>query len=382
MAALSVITAILGFAFVIFIHELGHFLFAKWAGVKVERFSIGMGPIIWSRTIGETEYALSILPIGGYVKMLGQEDMPGHRVETDDARSYSNKHPGWRAAILFGGVLFNIVSSYIILLCLAWYGMPVFNPQIGSISQYVVDQNGDKQETPAYQQDLHVGDEILSVNGNKVRSYTDLMMYTIADNTEPITLALRRQNGEEYQVEMNGVYDRERGTHTLGIELPRGLRIGYVTHTADHQTPLQAADRIVGIQGSDEDFDQMRLVGEQVYNRLSPFIGQDIEVTVERDGERTTETIRYAGQSGIDILMPSLGALPYVEKVSEDSPAMRAGVLSGDYLSAVNGVRILNTSHISRLIREADQRGEAINLEIYRFEKANGRQKPWSWIPK
>ena len=73
--ALSWVWVALGLGLVIFFHELGHFAVAKWCGVFVERFSIGFGPILWSFKRGETEYALSAVPFGGYVKMLGQDDM-------------------------------------------------------------------------------------------------------------------------------------------------------------------------------------------------------------------------------------------------------------------------------------------------------------------
>ena len=71
----SVLLVAIGIGLVIFFHELGHFAVAKWCDVYVERFSIGFGPILWSRKYGETEYALSAIPFGGYVKMLGQDDM-------------------------------------------------------------------------------------------------------------------------------------------------------------------------------------------------------------------------------------------------------------------------------------------------------------------
>ncbi|MBA3686748.1 MAG: site-2 protease family protein, partial [Planctomycetes bacterium] len=117
----SILLAIFGFGFVIFIHELGHFLFAKAAGVKVLRFSIGFNPIVWSGRIGETEYTLGLLPLGGYVKMLGEEG----EEDGGDPRSFARASRGWRALILLGGVLFNLVSSWLILICLAWYGMPL-----------------------------------------------------------------------------------------------------------------------------------------------------------------------------------------------------------------------------------------------------------------
>src|SRR3977135_3760404 len=91
---------ILGFSGLIFIHELGHFLLAKWNGVRVHVFSIGMGPYIFSFTRGGTIYALSLMPLGGYVKMMGQEDLNPNPDASKDPSDYRNKRPGQRAAIL------------------------------------------------------------------------------------------------------------------------------------------------------------------------------------------------------------------------------------------------------------------------------------------
>ena len=84
---LNVLSVVLGLGLVIFFHELGHFAVAKWCNVHVERFSIGIGPIFWSRQKGETEYALSVLPFGGYVKMLGQDDMDPNQMTSSEIRS-------------------------------------------------------------------------------------------------------------------------------------------------------------------------------------------------------------------------------------------------------------------------------------------------------
>src|SRR4029077_17694840 len=96
--------AALGLGFVIFIHELGHFAVAKWCGVKVERFSIGFGPILWKVTRGETEYALSVIPFGGYVKMLGQDDADPAAMTDDkiakDPRSHTAKSVPQRILII------------------------------------------------------------------------------------------------------------------------------------------------------------------------------------------------------------------------------------------------------------------------------------------
>ena len=90
----SLISFILIISFLIFIHELGHLLAAKWANVKVENFSIGFGPKLFSFYIGETEYALSLLPLGGYVKMQGEDvselKTPQNKEALDPSRSYKN----------------------------------------------------------------------------------------------------------------------------------------------------------------------------------------------------------------------------------------------------------------------------------------------------
>lgn len=97
---------------VIFVHELGHFLVARWAGVRVDRFAIGFGPALFSIRHGETEYALCLIPLGGYVRMLGQTDTPEVEEQTDDERSYQNKSVGARMAIISAGVVMNILFGF------------------------------------------------------------------------------------------------------------------------------------------------------------------------------------------------------------------------------------------------------------------------------
>src|SRR6204780_4836028 len=99
-----------GLGFVIFIHELGHFLLAKWNGVKVEKFSIGFGATIFGFRRGETEYVLAAIPLGGFVKMLGEgpEDQEN---KSTDPRAYPNKSVGARMAIISAGVIMNVLMG-------------------------------------------------------------------------------------------------------------------------------------------------------------------------------------------------------------------------------------------------------------------------------
>ena len=104
---LTIAKVALGLGFVIFIHELGHFLLAKWNGVKVEKFSIGFGPTLFGWRRGETEYVLAALPLGGFVKMLG-EGPDEQESKSTDPRAYPNKSVSARMAIISAGVIMNL----------------------------------------------------------------------------------------------------------------------------------------------------------------------------------------------------------------------------------------------------------------------------------
>ena len=103
-----IIMAILAFGVLIIVHELGHFTLAKLNGVRVEEFSIGMGPKIFSKQGKETKYSLRLFPIGGYVKMMGEED------SVEDERSFSAKSPLRRISIIIAGVIMNYVLAIVI----------------------------------------------------------------------------------------------------------------------------------------------------------------------------------------------------------------------------------------------------------------------------
>ena len=98
-SVLNMVKVAVGLGFVIFIHELGHFLLAKWNGVKVEKFSIGFGPTLFGFRRGETEYVLAAIPLGGFVKMLG-EGVEGEETKSTDPRAFPNKSVGrgWRSS--------------------------------------------------------------------------------------------------------------------------------------------------------------------------------------------------------------------------------------------------------------------------------------------
>ncbi len=134
---LHILYVALGLGLVIFFHELGHFAVAKWCGVLVERFSLGFGPILWSFKKGDTEYALSAVPFGGYVKMLGQDDMDPSQMTNEeiaeDPRSYTAKSVGQRMAIISAGVIMNIITG-LLFFALAFRSGVATSPAVADCS--------------------------------------------------------------------------------------------------------------------------------------------------------------------------------------------------------------------------------------------------------
>lgn len=368
-----VVLALLGFGFVIFIHELGHFLFAKWAGVRVDRFSIGFGPVLLTKKIGDTEYALSLLPLGGYVKMLGQEDTPT-AVDAEarvDPRSFLAVSKGWQVLILLGGVLFNLISSLIILVILAWYGMPIIPPIVGNISAELPAANGTMQPSPAVKLGLREGDRIVAVNGTRTRSFEDAMVGVISAGIKPVTVTVCR-NDNTLTLPENGaqvipVYNAKSGLQSLGFEVAKGWRLIDIKR-ADGPLRLddpQHYERVIAIDGKPL---PPGTTGQQIEDRLAAFFGNPVSVTLAYRGKNRDVTIRYAGFLSPDPL--TLGFPVRIAGVIPGSPAERAGLKPGDYVERVDGISIAGTSAFLARVRAAITANRPVSLDIRRGQES------------
>ncbi len=156
------LSAIIILSFLIFFHELGHFLMAKLVGVKVEVFSIGFGKKLFCKKIGETNWCLSAIPLGGYVQMKGQDDSNPLQ-KSNDPDSYTAKSPWQRILILLGGPGFNFLLAIIIYFSIAITGWQKLAPIIGQTIP----------NTPAAKI-LKPKDKILEINGIKIKCWDDI----------------------------------------------------------------------------------------------------------------------------------------------------------------------------------------------------------------
>ena len=202
------IAVVVVFSLMILAHEMGHFVAAKRAGVKVEEFGIGYPPrLLTVAKRGDTEFTINAIPVGGFVRMLGEEDpqAPG---------SLASKSRPWRALVLCAGSMMNIVLAVVLLS--AVYIMGTLTPdesQPGTGIYEVV------AGSPAAEAGLRVGDTVISVDGRAIEDYEALSEYTRSHLGEQMTLVVRR-GSETLSVQLTPRVDPPEG------EGPMGIRIG------------------------------------------------------------------------------------------------------------------------------------------------------------
>jgi regulator of sigma E protease len=178
---MSILFAIIALGALIFIHELGHFLLAKSFGVGVEKFSLGFGPKIFGKKVGETEYLLSALPLGGYVKMVGEGD-DAEITEEQRQHSFADKAPLKRIAIVAAGPVFNLLFAYLIFIVIFLMGVPSVTTKVGEVMA----------GKPAARAGVLAGDLITAVNGKAVSRWDEFAKTIAEGKLAPLEIEVRR----------------------------------------------------------------------------------------------------------------------------------------------------------------------------------------------
>jgi regulator of sigma E protease len=174
---MSVIFAILMFSVLIFVHELGHFVTAKLSGVQVNEFAMFMGPAIWKKQVGETLYSVRCIPIGGYCAMEGEDE------DTDNPRSFQKAAWWKRLIILLAGSAMNFLTGLLIYACLFLPAQQIVVPQIVEFTDCCTFNTADG---------LHLGDEILEIDGEKIYTNNDISLLIQLNPTGTHDMVVRR----------------------------------------------------------------------------------------------------------------------------------------------------------------------------------------------
>jgi regulator of sigma E protease len=415
---LNILSVVLGLGLVIFFHELGHFAVAKWCNVHVERFSIGIGPILWSRQKGETEYALSALPFGGYVKMLGQDDMDPNQMTSseiaENPRSYSAKSVPQRMAIISAGVIMNVITGFLFFTTCYWFGVFEPAPNVGSVIPGF----------PAWHAGLRAGDRITAINGEAIRSFSDLQEAVILSSGD---------------VSIDGTHDD--GTTFSEVLTPLksspgrsvGIRPGMTTEIADQidkpelisdaGMPLEKAsadfmpgDRIVGLrpkaaaaapdaaangeaaaepQAAESDAAATTTPGKpmmfsELKTTTARYPNRDLIYTVERS-ERKPDGTRAEKSETLEITVPpseirSLGlwmAMGPIRAIQKNSIGEKAGLKVGDSIVSVDDKEPgKNFDPLQLPVYFGERAGKPVKVVVKRATSDGGEQVEVEVIPQ
>lgn len=269
-AARTIFLVAVGFGSVVMIHELGHFIVAKLGGIKVEAFSVGFPPVVFGvrklkkgfrfrflpkpgaeQTLNDgdspTEYQIGLVPLGGFVKMLGQSDS-GPVEQTEDPRSFNNR-PIWiRIAVVAAGVTFNAIGAMLMFMALFLHGIDLKPAVVGDVVPH----------SPAYEAGLRPGDKIVEINGERFVDFEAVVLApALSGKGETISMTVQRPDGEQ---KIKVVAERAAGdttglrsigiseAHTLTIE-PKIARDAELLAMIFEQTGFRPGDEIKAVNG-------------------------------------------------------------------------------------------------------------------------------------
>lgn len=322
-------------AFLIVIHELGHFFAARSVGVKVEEFGIGLPPRIKGWRKNGVLWSLNALPIGGFVRVKGED------ANDRDPGSLHNVSAWARGWFLIAGPLMNLAAAVVIsILLVATTGMQVAKPFISGV----------EADSPAQMAGWQPGDRIVSIDGEAIDSTTHASA-VVRDNVgEEITVVIQR-GGETIETTVTPRENPPAGQGSTGITFTDARFSDVQIDTVRPNTPaaeagMQPGDRILEINGVEIEAMAQAIV------MMDAHIGQNVSVTYERDGALST----------IEFTVPE-ASLPVTEVVA-GSPAARAELYASDEITHVNGEPV--TTGQAFITSMIDNSGQDVELDFVR----------------
>ncbi|WP_413559098.1 RIP metalloprotease RseP [Bdellovibrio sp. HCB209] len=362
----------------IFVHELGHFLVARWCGVRVEVFSLGFGKKILKYKKGDTTYALSIIPLGGYVKMFGEQ--PGVELSEEDKKvAFTHKTVWQRIAVVLAGPLMNFFFAIVIFMAVAMIGEDAKMPVLGDINQ----------KTAAYEAGFRSGDTIVSINDTPISTWEEIQKTLSLKEQQDLHLdvVVKHEGAQETsKIAVNAKAEANPNilssysfmANVDGLTpMSSGTTVGVIGNSPLYALGLRTGDSITAINGQKvaywRDLDAT-LVKQNPKDTLT------IEVLGKREGDKVDKPITVTMAALESMKTFSLSALGlesselYLSKVMDNSPAKAAGLKEGDRLVSINSVTLAKWDDVIANIKSFDgknpvdikvlREGQTVDLKI------------------
>ncbi|MGD0999385.1 MAG: site-2 protease family protein [Candidatus Brocadiia bacterium] len=353
--AKGIVEAAIGFGILIFVHELGHFLACKWIGVRVDVFSLGFGPSL-KKKWGETEYRLGICPIGGYVKMAGEEPSPDKPPAPGE---FYSKSVGQRSIVFVAGVFMNLVFGFLAFMIAYQIGVPVQPAIVGGV------QPG----SPAWNVGLKRGDVIEAIRGvSPPIDFEDLSAtVTLTTRGEGVRLSVNR-DGRRFDVVVYPEYNKSRGLPSAGIMAPDTLVLAEVPkarkskdeENADmdriFQAGLKPGDTITAVQVAGAREPTRIATPDEFEMAVGDCAGKPVRVFYRRGAESAEQSVSVEPeQVGDPRWLGIVFSSNHVAAVCPASEAEKAGVKPGDILVSIAGRPTRSYGEVARGLETADK---------------------------
>jgi regulator of sigma E protease len=379
------VLSIIGFVVILIplvvVHELGHFLFAKLFNVRADAFSIGFGPVIYSKKFGETDFRVSAIPLGGYVKLLG-EDPTAELSEADQKRALHHQARWKRFFIFFGGPLFNFIWATIVFMVMMALGEPQISTVVGRVLP----------DTIAAKSGFVAGDKILSIDGQPVTKFDELMIKLTEKPAQEIQVKVDRK-GVAQPIDMKvltgseegfSVYGEKKQVGTIDGIIPSGrmAKIGISNpESLAAKAGFQSGDEITAIGNEPvETYEQLDALYRSWATRSDQVTKTPVSFSVKSAGSTAVKTItlqpNYSGDLAKDYGLHSSEL--FVEQAMKDTPADKAGIQKGDRLIAVNNAPVRSFFELRQLIQKAGEEHGKVTITAERA----GKQIPFEIVPQ
>jgi regulator of sigma E protease len=425
----SVFVTLAGFSLVVIVHEFGHFIFAKMTGMKVEAFSIGFPPTIigFQRTEkglrirllpaifrkhkdapadgqnpdsetaeqtvdangmcftfgrsckpGDTELRIGLIPFGGYVKILGQEDI-GRVKNIDDPRSYANKPVWMRMLVIAAGVIFNAILAAILFIIVFNVGIKLIPPVVGGV----------EPGSPAQLAGIRGGDEVVEIAGRHYSlDFTDIVMAAaLSGKDQVVPVTVRHEDGTVEDVRLAAKINESEGLKHFGIMTPFTLTVRKLDKNGDEEklfeeTGLKAGDRVVAVNGKEvKTYWQLDDIVTNTYE-TNLVLTAERKISIKQDNNSVTEKTELVTSKKIPLIFYSPGSqsllengiyslLPRMRVIFVD-PNSNAPLLKGDIISSIAGVKDPNYNLLYKIVKNYNK--TPLPLTVLRKD-ANGTEQ-------
>lgn len=355
----------------VIVHEFGHFLFARLFGVKAEVFSVGFGPKLWKKMRGETEWCISAIPLGGYVKLLG-EDREAELSPEEQARALHKQAPWKRFFIFFGGPFFNFVMAVFLFMLIFIVG----EPKVDGIITRII------PGTVAEKAGFKIGDRVLSMNGKSVRGMDEVISVVNESPHKNLKFEIQRQvenrpqtqfieiiptpqegyslYGESTHLgEIDGLFSPARTTD-VGVSNPQSL-VG--------KAGVRTGDRLVSWNGT------LLKSWEEVDQRYKDTpVGKVVQLQIQKnknhsthqpEGGNVVQTLELTMVKTAKPMGEAWGLHSselFIDRVIEKSPAAQAGLKAGDRLIGVGGKEVQSFFQLKEKIQGSGEKTGQVHL--------------------